>query len=327
MSIKNGNLPNADEVMNSLGKIFKNQAQLIFNADLIGLDSDLDAEYENMIRDILSDNDDIDSTNSDILDVPVFGAEVMDNFEDGSVDANIWSSTGTVSESGGFLKLTNASTATADQVNAIDFNQDCTIFTKMRLTGTTTNRSIYIRLIDESAHNVVLAVFGTTVEATNYYRIEIDPTANEAYVYNNSFNGTSPPSATIDISSLTDGDKWHIYLTTDSGDGSGTGYYWFMRYLENAAITSDFVSTATTASETITDAMLVVNKTIGGTSSATYYLSADNGANYEAVTLNEIHRFTNTGTQLKVKISMLNDASDYVYELKHYAVWYNTGAS
>jgi len=83
MAIKSGLTASADEVMNMAGKLFKNQAQLIFNADLIGLDSDLDEEYENLKRDAFATTTNIDSSNSYIKDVPVFGANVMDDFQSG----------------------------------------------------------------------------------------------------------------------------------------------------------------------------------------------------------------------------------------------------
>ena len=56
-----------------------------------------------------------------------------------------------------------------------------------------------------------------------------------------------------------------------------------------------------TASATVTNAILVLNEDLNGGSNV-YSLSADNGANFETVTLNQIHNFTNTGTQLKLKI-------------------------
>ena len=41
MTIKNGELGNADDVMNLTGKVFKNQAQLLYNAARIGFNSKL----------------------------------------------------------------------------------------------------------------------------------------------------------------------------------------------------------------------------------------------------------------------------------------------
>ena len=328
MAIKSGLTASADEVMNMAGKLFKNQAQLIFNADLIGLDSDLDEEYENLKRDAFATTTNIDSTNSYIKDVPVFGANVMDDFQDASIDANIWSTAGTVAETGGYLTTTTSagsSYALANQVNGEDFNDDCTIFIFLDSAGSSVDHNTDIKLVDESANEVYLKNYNSTNVNGLQCRIEISPGTNEAFVYDN-FTGTGSP-ATVNITSLTDGNEWHIKLQARTNGTDCQANFYFVRFLRNAVVSKDFISSVTTSGSTITDAILVVNKTIAGTASATYYLSADNGANYEAVTLNQIHRFTNTGTQLKVKVTMTNDASDNIYELNHYAVWYNTGAS
>ena len=51
-------------------------------------------------------------------------------------------------------------------------------------------------------------------------------------------------------------------------------------------------------------------------------LSADNGSNYESATDATIHRFTNTGTQIKSKFTWDGDATG-VFSLNSHAFVYN----
>jgi len=54
---------------------------------------------------------------------------------------------------------------------------------------------------------------------------------------------------------------------------------------------------------TITSATMLVAVTSTGPYSANFYLSADGGANWEEVTPNVNHVFTNSGTDLRWKIT------------------------
>jgi len=341
MGIKNGDLPDADEVMNAFGKVFKNQAQLIFNADLIGLDSLLDEEYELLKRDIFDSNSDIDMTNSELTNVPIVSAESLDEMSDSSIDANIWTVTAGVTESTEGMNFHAASTsvsgtkdyyAIGDQVNTKDFNGTNSIILKQTYTiSGSVSGSAYVKitLVDESANEVDL--YAHTVSSSQFsngtetLRININASTNSAAASATDINYTTDTG--IDLSSLTDGDAWHIKIRNYATSNVGATSAAFLtvrgvRYLENAVASIDFISDETTATETITNAILVGNKSIGTSSSAVFYMSADNGANYEAVTLNEIHRFTNTGTQLKVKTTLTSTATQ-VYVLNHYAVMYN----
>ena len=327
MTIENGFVADADDVINLTGKTFKNYANLLWNSSLIGFNSSLDQEFENQNYDTLSTTTYIDQTNSYIRDTPVFGPSVMDDFQDSSIDANIWSTSGTVSEANGFLIITHNNGATsyalADKVNAQNFNRVGTVFIRYSQTSNTgVNGTSITKLVDTHANEVTLkSTNGTNADIR--LRLEINPATNNVQVYTSDTNGDGAGTA-VDISALTDGDAWYIKHEGQSGAGeSNSTSVYYDRYLENGIVTKDFISTATTASATITNAILVANKTIGTGATAVYYLSADNGSHYETVTLNEVHRFTNTGTQLKVKCSMTNPITDKVYQLNHWAVLYN----
>lgn len=328
--IENGNVADADEVMNAYGRTLKIYSNLVWNADLIGFDSSLQQDLENYEYDTLQDFSEIDQTNSEIKDVIVYGADVMDDFQDASIDANIWSTTGTVTETAGYLQVRSTggsgATAVADQVNAEDFNRTGTILFKWtgfaNDTGGADSHQI-IKLIDESANEVTIKDYiNLDSTITRDVRMEITPGSNNVEFFENDING-SGSSTSVDVTSLQDGDEWHLkFEGTSTAGGDTTEFrYLFIRFLSNAVTQNDFISEDSTSTSTITNAILVVSDDQDN-GSIDYFLSADNGSNYEAVTANEIHRFSNTGTQLKVKAE-LNSTVDKVPILYHYAVQYN----
>lgn len=323
---------------------FKVYSNLVWNADLLGFSSDLIEDFENYSYDTFKDSTKIDSINSDIKGIPIFGANIMDDFEDSSIDTNIWSTstgnngnyTGTINETNGYLILSSSAsggsgsgvtTATANQINAEDFNRTGTLFSKIYTFKNESNAvSGSFVLIDESANAVILKSFSAVedVGTTNSVRIEIDPATNNADVYIDDLNGEGS-STSVDLSSLVDGDVWNLELRL-SGSYGGSGHagqarFFYTRFLSNALAQNDFISETETESNTINNAILVSSEDITY-GSIDYFLSADDGVNYEAVIPNEIHRFANTGTQLKVKAE-LNSTVDKVPILHHYSTQNN----
>ena len=332
MAIKNGQTADADEVINAIGANLKTYSNLVWNADLMGFDGDLEEDFGNFVYDTLQDSAKIDTTNSDFTKAPVFSSEIIDECDDSSVDPNLWSSVGgTVTESTAYLRYYSGSNATVnlnlDGVNAPNLNKACTLFLKFvpdnyySGTGGGSN-TCALRLYDGSTY-VNLATFAVGDTDTYFFRFEIDPTTNNVDVYAN-FEGAGSPS-TVDISSLSDGASWYFNGYGTNTVGSGTrrtgGYIYFVRLVDGAE-TGNFISDVFTSASTITNAILVSSDLKNGSSTIDYYLSADNGANYEVVTPNQIHRFTNTGTQLKMK-AVLNSTATDTSHLYHYAIQYN----
>ena len=354
-TIKTGQVIEADDLINNLlGKQFKNYANLIFNADLVGFNSELVEEWKNLKYDTLQNTTDIGGTsNSDICEPPVFPAEIIDDFESGSIDeTNIWTKTESTASWAAYNDTNNGycaryaytsggTTATGYLLNdggasgsGQNMNsQDERAYLRVMHSGSGSG-STHIQIVDESAN--VVDVWGKSgSNDSNTYNVTLlmDPDNNKIKVTSNSTNKRllsswpeSPSWTEVDVSSLNDGEEWYIRLRSQvigSGNNIESKYY-FVRYIDGAAVTKDFISDVTTASETINNAVLVAtDDTTSG--SVTYYLSADNGSNYEEVTLNEVHRFTNTGTQLIAKASMTSTTTSFPI-LQHYAVLYNIGA-
>ena len=350
MVIESGNSAKSDEVMNAFGMQFKNYSNLLWDADLKGFDSGLTTEFKNLFYKTDRLDQSTDKTNSDYPDSYQYdfiwgGFNTMDDFEDGTIDPNIWSTDssagGSVTESSGFLTMSASETvsdedasATADQLNAIDFNQNSTILLQIsyNVGGNSQNGVGRIKLVDESSNEVTLktfnfATFGSSVDGE--MRLEISPGTDNVAVFGpgssvGNIQGSSG-GTNVSVSSLVNGDKWNLKFEADQPNGTGSNNVslsiGFVRYLENSAQTSAWISIADTSSSTITNAILVVSddQTNGNID---YYLSADNGSNYEAVTPNEIHRFTNTGTQLKIKADITGGADNFSI-IHHFAVAYN----
>ena len=96
MSIINGQVANADEVLNALGSNFNDTMQGIFNQDYIGWDSRLVNEGEPNLKKVFystfQTTDNIDRANTtmyydEILDL-WFVADTIDDTNDGTVDTN-----------------------------------------------------------------------------------------------------------------------------------------------------------------------------------------------------------------------------------------------
>ncbi|MCP6727480.1 MAG: hypothetical protein KJI69_05730 [Patescibacteria group bacterium] len=333
-SIESGQPADADEVMDALGLNFKNTANLLWNATLLGYDADLVASFLNLQQDDLDDNSQIDTTNSDIDDTPVFPAAVMDNHDDSSIDATIWTIVNTASENTQDIIVSSSgiqtSTAIADGASSLDLNSDGLVFFvkfrsfSLNASGAGGDSVASISIIDGSGNSVIIneqrISSGNASGTPGTFRININTTGN---TLGKGTDITSTGDTGTDISSLVDGDVWHLRILASSSFGGTTASasISFERFIDGVAESDNFISSTTTALGTITNAILVVSDDTGAGSIA-YTLSADNGANYESVTPNQIHRFTNTGTQLKMKAAMVSTTTDMPI-LWHHATTYN----
>jgi len=341
-----------DAIVGMQGQSFKNQSQLLFNAARIGWNADLNGtgvpDYEDLYLTIDPDNE-IDSGNSSIINTEntnylVFEGfdETVDDFGDETIDTNIWSTaaaggTAAVSETGGDLVLYvadgNPSTATAiaDETNATDYKtlgKDSSIYLKIDWTTTGTSlssseASIYIS--DGTNHYEVWEKQYSSAGGTGstYVRIRIDNSAETATAY--STDGTD--KADVDISG---GANWYIRFGATQSNNTGVAAMTFnidtyAHNINDGANEETYQSgLLETASSTITNAILTLNEALKG--SNVFYLSADNGVNFEVVTLNQIHNFTNTGTQLKLKIVNTGASSEeqpIEAQMYEFAILYN----
>ena len=362
MAIENGNVADADEVLNAFGLLFKNMAQPFFDRDYEGWQGGLPtvskfkylaaksgdnykAEYDSSSSTVYVGNAVFDNTY-------FYAATTVDDCNDSSIDTSVWSygssGLGSVSETT-TLKIDSgdgsgggSAYAIANQTNATDLKATITEvivginYLSGYSTGGTGSCSIYLT---DGSNNVLLFQMKNNGTETNsgsgYIRVISNPSTNKVRVYSIGISGggggTVPTNGSeIDCSSL--GSNWWMKFTVGTSYARNRINIYNFAEITGAANSKDYISYATTSSSTITNAITIVNTTLNG-GLATYYLSANNGTNWESVTDSQIHRFTNTGTQLKVKIT-LTEPSTVVYPsttgtdtnaplLKEYAVIYN----
>lgn len=67
------------------------------------------------------------------------------------------------------------------------------------------------------------------------------------------------------------------------------------------------------STDTITEATLTADDLIPAGATVTYYMSVDNGANFEVVTSGTVHEFTNTGTEVLWRADMVSSGADSIY--------------
>jgi hypothetical protein len=287
----------------------------------------------------------------------IYSATIVDECDDSSVDTNVWSSVVpaglTLTENTERLSISMSNhsgssktgTVTADQTDATDYKAvtaDSEVLVKyvgdLRTpSGSAGNGTVYSKIqITDGSTTVdiitkTLAGDGSSQiqTTTSFLRLVFDKSGEEVHVYE---NGTEVASSPFDLSALTNYYfQGYINLTLSSGTASWTAQtdIHYLREVTGAGTSKIFQTNATTSTSTITNAILVSN-TIANGGTFVHQLSADNGSNWETVTPNKIHRFSNTGTQLKHRVTMTEATTidetisqSWTPQLNEFAVIYN----
>ena len=330
MAITNGQTADADEVLDEI--VDKNAAGILFNCitnDIAGLYegsgelAETDYEEQGFVWSTGgSDKDDTGNSTAYLntyLNAYTVRGTLLDEFDTGTVDTNIWTiGDAPVSETGGYMLVGGSglngdvSIVYADQVNAIDYKTLAKDVEIIFLTtdnggggaGATNEHSI----ASDGAASVVnlYSGLGGPSGATGLCRIQIDYSEQKArHIIN---EGT--PTAWIDISSLA---QWRLYFKhNNSGAVSGTPgmrVQWVYHNLGND-VSKFYQSTDWTIGTTVTGATLhiPVSQAVVESATTVYALTAD-GTNYETVTPGTFHRFSNTGTALGLKVTITENNS------------------
>ena len=229
-----------------------------------------------------------------------FNCRVYDNFETGSVEATKWTTSGTVTESTGAMRISASSSATSDGSSPLDLksfaaDSEVVIILNASRSGSAT---LNIRLSGDGTPVILYNYAGSN--AAYYYdvvRIAIDYSTEEAYVK----AGEGNWSAAIDISGV--GTNWYINFNNQTASTSmviaGIGY------IENGASgTVDMVTEANTFGSTKTAGVLTYVYDDGSNDADIVgYLSAD-GTNFTSCTKSTWTNLANTGTSGKIKLTM-----------------------
>lgn len=329
MTIKDGEIATSQDVLTMTGRALCNIFQLMVSKTNFGTSTTGKCQVNGGAS--------FDSS-GDIKSFTVFSATAVDDFSTGAIDTNLWS-VSNVTESGGQMVMEGApALATLDGVNAPDLrNGNSKSAVWFQCTGNVFSEGgSTLRIVDESANKVdILTGFITNIYSNAIIKVGIDPTGNTAgaSVSAGYTSGKGVSFTGTDISSLVNTDEWHLEIQTENGT---TAKIDWVRWLTSASVNATYISDTYTEPEgvTIYDCSLFINKLAQAGTSATFHASADGGSNWELLTASEnedqfiSHRFTNTGTDLRIKATMTSATGCLVYELIDWGLFYNlsTGA-
>lgn len=278
--------------------------------DGFGRDETMDVTNSTLVADNEDTLDNLIVTNNQFISRRAYICKVLDQFNDSSVDANIWSTTGTsgtgsVTEDTEKVIInapigsgpTNKAVLISDGAGGLDlksFAGDSEIILHIIQDSAVAIDNL-IQISNGSTH-VNIKEFGNNTTSRHTYRIVIDKSAEEAYISEdgNAFGGA------IDISSATT--NWYLRFFAE-GDSSSSSRMWvfFVGFVDGNASTVDYVSATKTFDNTKSAGIATWDTnsslTIDG------FLSADGGSNYSAATKDTWTTIANTGTTAKIKLT------------------------
>ena len=216
------------------------------------------------------------------IDYQIFN--LLDNFND-SVISGDWTTSGTVTESGGQLRLGNGSTDGNAYYTAKDFyhTRDSVWFMcNLHRVNTSNSARAVVRITDGTNYvDTVYQTDGTGTAGSSipcFIRLRFNGTDDTVEVWRDENRLRS-----VSLTTLT-GNIWYVEFRAIGGSVSGKpriDVWWFAD-----------------------DDKSLISSTI------TPYMSADGGANWEATTLGATHEFTNTGTFPSARIDVTLDTSE-----------------
>ena len=330
MAILNGELADADEVMNAFGLQFKNLMQTYYDSLYNGWHATLHVagvpNSENLFYTVHNNSDmtitddmfyNSTSANEKYLG-PLLEAEAdgsfatIDEHNDNAVDAGIWDTVGTVTEANNeYMSVVDtsdgggSSTATTDHDVRTEYSRYLRI--KIRANHTGSNGNSDIRVGEVTVY--------TPPNDNTYYVVDvlIGPD-NEVFEYDTE-DTTWTGKGTCNVNGLLK------YTANNTGHNQRIDID-FTRYWDftgtPGTVPSITLTSAQTASATATNCIMTYNWR-GDEPQA--QVSADNGANYENVSDATIHRFTNTGTQIKTKFTWPGVIADSFAIYEHAVCW------
>jgi len=331
MAITNGQVANANEVMNAMGNIWNDTAQNIFNADYIGFDADLNNEGEPNLKNVFF--------NTGLTDSYASWGITQYNFTSGTF-ADTWTGAGTGSlgttwgqTSGYIYAFLNYAlggnggdttvTSSAGTTPILLGDSESYILTYSLSCSSLSGDHAYLDIFDGTTVVSLANVNYDSTSSSGRYRLNIDKTGETCY-FGTNFD-TIIKTGT-DLSSLNNGASWYLRIRAVKGNtgtgGNATAHLSGLTKLSSST-SNESIITVGTADETVTNLIPILNTNSAGTISADFEISVDNGTNYESVTNANIFRPTHTGTQIKLKAIFTSDASLNLTHLNEYAIKYN----
>lgn len=293
----------------------------------------------NFLNDDLSGSGSIDTTNSTglydaNLDVYIF-CTIFDAFEDGSIDATKWSTaiTGaaTVTETGGFLRLTAASgeecSAISNGASGFDgrsFSGNSEFIIDMNTSNADSGADWYLYISNGTTHITLASGNGTVARAT--YRVVINKSAQTCDVY------TDDTISSNDVNISTATTNWYIRFRRNNA--TTTAKNLDIAYVGYDSVDSsgniDFVTTAQTPANSANASIGIFKgiMSVGSIAAGDVYFSANNGTGYSSASNKEKWiRVPTVGTQVKLKLEIakattITATAKNIPTLTEYAIYF-----
>lgn len=332
---------NFEDVLNLYGNLFGNFSQVLFNSHLNGLN-----EFAGGVNNILNLSNVYYKANKIESDgILTNWGDTAYDCQRSTIDSNIWDNTGGAFSQAkvgynlgnpnyfslrGFLRTSSSTSAStvANQSNAVKIEtgvhfMEYSLFCEPH-SALPPSASAILRIKDGSGNTLTLAAYSSGHRADDipmprniFQRLNIDKTTN-MYSFTTELDSQTASTPT----GLNSGDDWflELYVASNFSKGAEIMLHQWTYFPASFEKITDFGTT-----DTINNCFLSVTEKKEGDATISYSVSSD-GTNFEPVNLNELHRFTNIGTNLKVKATCTT--SDFNIAISPYiAVAYNLGGS
>ncbi len=338
--IKNGELADADDIMNTFGQLYKNSLQSLFNADYEGFNTNLMAkagipDLKNLIYDT-----GLSSTYYSGVSKYDFSGSTLDSKywtkTESNTHATVTQSTGQISVNYSYANsspyeygyaeiISNGSVGNYITANCVFLLSYTWSYTNA---NATTSGVPSIEITDGSTSVTVKSyragTDGADSSGSSFCRLNINKT-NKTAKWTENLMDTE--DSTTSLSTLGAGNWYLKFKASGYSDESGGDYrsgsnitLKVLKKLESTA--AEFIIPVGTADSTVSNIIPVLNYLSEGTATATFQISADGGSNWTTCTDATICDITNTGTELQLKATLTDDGLN-ISALSEYGIIYN----
>jgi hypothetical protein len=318
MTLKNGSLADADEVLNNcIGTPFKNQAQLLYNSAYIGFNSKLNVTGAPNLKNIKYDvfNSDTATTKTGwYYDIgnKLYVPSIID-----------MASEDTTHDPDSFVNPNNAfdgnSVTMATKTVAGQPALGKT-FSSKYVGGVVVRAGGSVYWIGSGTKYVGGSAVLQTYNGSTWTTVEVITSGGASGIGPSSPVSLPVTTKYIGINQEIQGIRVFFRNDGTTGNFNFDAVVYLLQY-GNAPTTNELIF-QTTSLPTITDCIATWNASIDPDNTLTVSISAD-GTNYEEVTDATIHRFTDTGTNLFIKFEIDRVNTSAIDKISEYAILYN----
>ncbi len=227
---------------------------------------------------------------------------VFDACDDSSIDANKWTTSGSVSETTIILRCTGVGYFISNGASGLDFNSfagnsECLMRLFLGNVGGGGNYGI-LKISDGSSEVTLIA--GNSDTVNGQVNLIFNKAGEEVRVFE---DGVEKGSSPFDLSGLST--NWYLKIEVTGGNENAKLYY--AAYLDESAgtgvITTDAVTLDTTCDTGLMDIKITAGSTTDEDDADLVYSLAADGSNFSTVSRRLMGAIANSGTSGKLKIT------------------------